>query len=368
MAGCHSLVHLASKNKSRESSGQLVGDPLEQASLTHSGWKYNVTEGCYYSPTKGSNAQPSDPVKLWQIKTFPFDPTKRLSTSIVLAEVVDGSYRIMSLTKGSPEVVQDLCEDSTTTDLFQEKMQRLEGQGWRCIALAWKDITDNNITQELFPKTLDRIELEGARVRGSTLQRNNFESQGLNFGGFVCFDAAIRPSSKRVIKELDQGGINSVMLTGDAMDAAIIVASKVGIIKSENVAILEATKSLEDGSPSLHWRFIKLTKGKGEELTISCNSTRENEPFSMKTLKKVLKRQQLGKCSISATGNALEEILQSDDKTMTSLACKLSHVSVIARATPKLKYNVVSCLRNLCNQRVMMTGEFEFVDFQSFIC
>lgn len=354
LAGCHSLIHLNTPG----SKSQTVGDPLDEAALRYSGWKYNDTARCYEAPTRVTAALPYDPVRLWQIKAFPFDPQKRMSTAVVVLENVDGSLRLLSLTKGSPDTVRDMYhqrEDREFLTAYETQRKEFEVQGYRSIAMGWKDLSATGLVRELFPKGLDTGEIDGARQRGSTLHRRDFEKDDLDFGGFVRFDASIRPSSRRVIEELNDGGIRSIMLTGDAIDAAITVASKVRLIEKRQVAVLEV---VEDGigESSLQWRFVKFQKGKKGRLGKRSSSS-ETKSFSESSLKDVLKLERLGKCAIATTGVALERVFENpSDPQVKCVLDNLSRISVIARATPKQKNDVISHLKHKNGRTVLMCG------------
>jgi magnesium-transporting ATPase (P-type) len=358
--------------KSKKSGATIVGDPLDMSALQYSSWKFNHTTGAYFYPESSNNSTATDPIRLWQIRSFPFDPSKRLSSALVLTESADHAYRLWVLTKGSPGTMAQLYahdddgdDNSQFIHRFNNHTQGLEAQGYRCIALGAAELsTDSSIVADLFPNGMsgDGEFVEYARAKSAALHRSDFENlraaepsetetSGLKFHGYACFDAKVRPSSKRVIQELQRGGIQPVMLTGDAIDAALAVASNVGLIKERKVAILETHGSSIE--PMLRWRFVVLKDGKASP------SSLQNSEVNMASVRDVVKRQKQGKYAMAATGDALELILDepSSEKTMKSLADNLFRFSVIARATPALKTLVVTCLKDRCDKTVMMCGK-----------
>jgi magnesium-transporting ATPase (P-type) len=369
LAGCHSLIQLKTASGSQGRSGTVVGDPLDLSALKFSGWKYNQTADCY-SASNSNSKRKSDPVRLWQIKTFPFDPNKRLSSALVLAQSADKKFSLWRLTKGSTETMNALYsqrDDAMFNQAYCKKTQELEAHGYRSIALGVEDLSSSSlVVDHLFPNGISNDDeiLRHARARGSLLHRSDFEAGkeggnatvGLEFYGFSCFDASLRPSSRRVIDELHRGGINAIMLTGDAIDAALAVAGKVGLVKESNVAILE-TKEGTDGEVALNWRIVKLQPGKDASFK-TLHELARMEDVTMSSVKDILKRQRRGDYSIAATGCALELVLNegSGNALKLLLAENLSRVSVIARATPNLKKSVIICLKR-CGQKVLMCGE-----------
>lgn len=356
LAGCSELVHLDPTESvpTSSSASHVVGDPLEIATLEYSGWHYNGTDGSYVSPVANStDLSDDDPVRLWKIKSFSFDPNRRLSTTLVLMQTFGGNFHLVSLTKGSPETVKALYSPHDESDFdtaFETQRNELESSGYRSIAFGTKDLSRSSISNELFPNGLHKDTIDEARQKGSSLHRSDFENGYLTFGGFACFDATIRPSSTRVVSELLSAGIKCTMLTGDSIDAAIAVASKVGLFQCDKVAILETTVQERDGSPLLRFRHVQPKHNSQSEESIDV------EEFSMDSLARVLKRQSKGKLAIAASGAALELVFRAGSNEERKFVNNLSRVSVIARATPKLKELVVTNLQSQCGEKVMMCG------------
>jgi magnesium-transporting ATPase (P-type) len=414
LAGCHSLVHLNTSSDAEEGGGgdtsgaRIVGDPLDIAALQYSGWKYNVTQDCYdwkgvfdENTTDDENPIRSDllpmPIRLWQIKTFPFDSNRRMSSAIVLAEFEsvgqikrgnpdERQLRVWHLTKGSPDTLLPLFgyHESSGENLtaYNKQLRQLESSGYRTIGLGAKDLTNStDLMQEIFPDGISSSTkaVTRARVVGAGLHRKDFEetpitkipNEKLGFDvdrkvkaiselecfGFACFDAAIRASSRRILGELRRGGIRATMLTGDAIDAALAVAASVGLIQGKSVAILEVDDH------GLVWKVVKRAREKGGIMSSDCKV----KPVTLLTVKAILRRQRQGSCSIAATGRAVELILDSgamangkhvSRKVKRWLAQNLFCVSVIARATPVLKKSVISSLKRDCGKQVLMCGTY----------
>ena len=138
-------------------------------------------------------------------------------------------------------------------------------QGYRCISLGAENLENSPMAQTLFPDGLsaNADSIKQARANGGKLHRNTIDrcvpgevESGLKFCGFCCFDASTRPSSKRVINELNRGGLKCVMLTGDSVDAALSVGRKVDLFKHRKIAVLERVESAAPGKEELVWKIL----------------------------------------------------------------------------------------------------------------
>ena len=409
LAGCHSLVHLhgevGNSTRSRQGlstdggtgSSSVIGDPLDVAALRFSGWTYDATEDCY-SPSSTLSRNDSHhqrPLRLWQLKSFPFDPNRRLSSAVVLVEFASSNktgqgqegkeLQVWRLVKGSPDtMLQRFDSGSEFMEQYKSQLQSLESRGFRTIALGAHDLTSSvDLMNQLFPEGLSSSSssIRYARKAGGSLHRKDFEDGNLNqdfvhenhvhFFGFACFDAAIRPSSKRVLEELRRGGIKSMMLTGDGIDAALAVAKKVGLIrgKTSNVAILDVS---DVESETLVWKLAELVISQDGAPVADGGKYRNAEikAVTMSSTKDVIRRHRKRSCTIAATGRAIDQILtpsnskpQLSRKLQRRLISNLGSLAVIARATPVLKKTVISSLKADCGRKVLMCGKFMLMSF-----
>jgi magnesium-transporting ATPase (P-type) len=299
-----------------------------------------------------------EPFRLWQIRTFPFDPNRRLSSAVVLVQLKNLSYELWKFVKGSPDSMKGLfLNDFDSFDYaYTNKLDELERSGLRCIAMGAENLSKTWIREFLFPSEFSAdSNLSYARSRGKQLHQSDVESlrgdatSNLTFCGFSCFDAAVRPSSKRVVAELHRGGLTCMMLTGDSMNAALNVAKEVGIIQGEKVAVLDVSNSY--GTEKLVWRFQDSSSG------IS-NPPLKSTAVNLLSVKKMIDRQKKGRCSLVANGRALEKVLNGENNNVVALLLRnIGSLAVIARATPELKKNVVETLRCKCGKLVMMCGK-----------
>ena len=364
LAGCHSLVQFQKNGKT-----SVVGDPLDQAALQFSRWRYNQTGDFYFRPEAEADSLPaSEPVRLWQIRSFPFDPSRRLSSAIVLLQLEDSSLELWKLTKGSPDTMINMIkkDSSLFESEFNNQTQELEIQGYRSIAVGAENLANSSIIHALFPDGLsaDAKILAQAKANGESVHRNAVDTStpgliesGLRFCGFCCFDASTRPSSKRVVNELSRGGLKCIMLTGDSVDAALSVARKVEIFKHRKIAVLERSENSITGEESLVWRTLHSKVSKDGSFRILHHRTK-TEVATVSSVKKFINYSEQGQYSLAANGRALELILFGQPNQAGRLiAQNLAAVSVIARATPELKKQVIETLKHECGKRVMMCGK-----------
>jgi magnesium-transporting ATPase (P-type) len=355
LAGCHSLVQFHDGDKGRTS---LIGDTLDKAAFLFSGWKYDVVDGSFALPHGCQTSLAStSPVRLWQISNFPFDPSRRLSSSIVVVQLKNSCLELWRLMKGSPEAVQTLYQREEDNDfVFEDQTKQLEAKGFRSISLGGENLTHDSICQQLFPKGLSVNPeiLNLARSKSESLHRSNIENRPLINCGFACFHAAIRSSSRRVINELNGSHIDCIMLTGDSMDAALSVATKIDLIKPKKLVVLELSHNSSPSEKRLVWRKIKCRIDHEGVL----NETQKLKPVTVASVRKFLSCRDKGSYSIAASGPALEHVLNNPLTNIHKLILRnVGSISIIARATPELKKEVIDCLRSLCGRRVMMCGE-----------
>ncbi len=373
LAGCHSLVTM---DNNSSSTSKLVGDPLDAASLEFSKWLFN---GINKTASPTAKLTSSDKgiehlKRLWQIKTFPFDPTRRRSASLVILEHGD-NYRLWILMKGSADAMteyikfKDESDEACNKSNYLNTVEDLGSKGFRVISMAVKDVSDNeDFVKKLFPNgiTLDvlrseeTIDLTIARARNlaqSSISINDIENTKtghFDHVGFSCFDTFLRPSTSRVIRDLRQSGTGVCMLTGDAPDAALSVARQAAFFEksaSKKSYLLDINEKEE-----VVW-IKKNNIGKKRKTKVR---------FCVRSTESILQKASLDKCIIAASGRAIDHIFDilSDNSKANDLKVaalyfmrNLSKVKVISRSSPATKQRVIGCLKKHCNMNVMMCGD-----------
>ena len=354
LAGGHTLVGYDGINST------IIGDPLDMASLSYTRWKYDAHEKC-----AESNEQPTvenEPAKLWQIRSFPFDPNKKLSSAVLLVRNHDGNFRLWVVAKGAPDKMRSiLFKNDGINELAQwydSSIQRLGTLGHRSISLGAMDVTDTGAAHLLFPSglpnhndsrsTLDDLIHKARSLARATVHRNDIEQHSavildrkeMVFVGFACFNAPMRESTPRVVRELKNAKVEVRMLTGDETYTSLAIADKAGIIKYEpNMS----TYLLKVNSPgSLVWEVNKKLK-----------------EFSLPTAKKAQSDIKNGKGVLIVSGNAIKNLLsieQLDPIAQYVCAHLLSQTSLITSASPRDKYEYIRWLQRSCKKCVLMCG------------
>lgn len=335
LAGAHTLIQ-----QSDSESDNLVGDPVDLASLQWTRWKYIAKDKSASSVRLGE--------KLWQIRSFPFDSNKKISSAIVLTKDGRGNFRLWILLKGSPNTMKyQLFKNEEMSDLalwYDDSMKRLGSLGYRSICLGALDVSNTDVGKTLFPSGLPKANVSNpdlesfihdARINARVFHRNDIEKQYLDFVGFACFNAPMRESTPRIVQELKAANIDVIMLTGDEPYASFACAAKAGIAKSHT----PKTHFLRhNSSGSLVWE-----------------SNEQVGSFSFEAAKSVERDISHGGTLI-ASGDAVSSLLKSGGELSCYVRDRiLPHVRVVASASPKDKCTFISWLK--LKKHVLMCGD-----------
>jgi manganese-transporting P-type ATPase len=368
LAGCHSLSSL---DDGSNCGPHLIGDPLDQAALQFSRFDFNGTDksaSCSNHREKYEDGTISVPVKLWQIKTFPFDANTRRSSALLLVQHSDAKMRLWKVCKGSPDSMKPLLstKDNMTKDVmllrYDEFYEALGSRGIRAITLASQDVSSTSIVSKLFPKGLNALQftksekslcrkIRQARiVAQEEFHMHDFENRltdRMDFLGFGCFTASMRPSSPRVIKELRDSGTKVLMLTGDGVSAALAIARKANFFDRtcKVFATLDVNK---DGT--MCWTTVR-----GKSL-----SKKVISEFNFQETESVILRAESSHCAMLISGAAIEELMISDrveSEVKDLILRKLDNFSIVASASPQTKQLVMATLKTYCDSYVLMCGD-----------
>jgi magnesium-transporting ATPase (P-type) len=435
LAGCHSLFPMLvednegtveSQIQSEDQRIRLLGDPVDQCSFRFTGWIHDFVEGCYKDSATSSKKMSSKnnnnkPIKIWQLKVFPFDPKRRRSSALVLCLHEDGDFRLWKLVKGSPDAMSRLLIEENGgnhlnstlrepfADWYKDTNIHLGSEGLRVISMGAGDLTrDGHIVDLVFPQGLPKSLKEMKSSIGAlaslidaqtllsidtarSLARDNVhrdvvesfkQSSGserpLDFVGFACFEAGLRPSTHRIVREIKQAGRHSLMLTGDGVDAAMAVAKEAGILAGAATAVLELTT--EGVKQYLSWRLIRGDSKKGGKRRKSREGRSKTLSFTTKTVERIRQQNEAGLCDVVATGAAIDFLLchlsrrsglVGNDKSRChdALQNQLPGLAVVAGASPQTKQRVIDALRQGGKKKVLMCGKLTLsnIDIMSYI-
>ena len=125
-----------------------------------------------------------------------------------MSVVVQDGTKFVLFTKGSPEMIQSLCNPASVPKDFDKKLHSKTKRGMRVVAFAMKTLTSKQINET----------------------RESLESN-LIYTGILWMENKIKDVSAPVIAELHSNNIKSMMATGDNILTAISVAKNCNIIQ-----------------------------------------------------------------------------------------------------------------------------------------
>ena len=78
---------------------------------------------------------------------------------------------------------------------------------------------------------------KGVRVLALCYTKNKSSLENLVFVGFVAIKDELRPEAKEGVSLIRSAGINMIMITGDAKDTAISIATDAGLLEKEDIVL-----------------------------------------------------------------------------------------------------------------------------------
>lgn len=309
LASAHALVKL--------DEGEVVGDPMEKATLQWLGWTLgrNDTLTCKGSaPVIGSRPVESVHVK----RRFQFSSAlKRQSTIATVTTFDPKTSKKTKCTfvgvKGAPETIQTMLVN--TPPNYEETFKYFTRNGARVLSLAYKYLS---------------AESELSQGRVNNYVREEIESQ-LIFAGFLVLQCPLKEDAIKSVRMLNESSHRVVMITGDNPLTAVHVARQVEIV-DRDVVILDAPEHDNSGT-RLVWRTID------DKWNTEVDPTKALDP-------EILKNK-----DICVTGYALAKF-----KDQQALPDLLRHTWVYARVSPKQKEEILLGLKD-AGYTTLMCGD-----------
>ncbi|KAK4632280.1 Endoplasmic reticulum transmembrane helix translocase [Fulvia fulva] len=292
LATAHALVKLED--------GDVVGEPMEKATLQSLGWVLNKNDTLSPKVGGGNSVQ----IK----RRFQFSSALKRQSSVATAVTVDRQTGRKSKgtfvgVKGAPETIRKMLIDAPTK--YEETFKFFSRNGARVLALGYRYLSTND---ELSPKKIN------------DLKREDVEQQ-LHFAGFLILQCPLKPDAIKAVRMLNDSSHRVVMITGDNPLTAVHVARQVEIVDRE-VLILDAPEH-DDSGEKLVWRSVD------DKTNVPVDATKDLD------LEGVLKNKDL-----CVTGYGLAKFR--DEKAWHSL---LRHAWVYARVSPKQKEDILLGLK-----------------------
>ncbi|AET39046.1 ion-transporting P-type ATPase SPF1 Ecym_3576 [Eremothecium cymbalariae DBVPG len=183
--------------------GEIVGDPMEKATVMATGWKVGANDTL-------SNESIGD---IAVVRRFQFSSAFKRSSSIAIHK-----KRYYSAVKGAPETIRErLVTVPANYDKIYKSFTRT---GSRVLALASKELSSMSTSQI---EKIDRGKIENDLV----------------FRGFLVFHCPLKSDAAETIKMLNESSHRCIMITGDNPLTAVHVAKEVGIIERKTLILDE---------------------------------------------------------------------------------------------------------------------------------
>ncbi|KAL1974137.1 hypothetical protein VTN31DRAFT_5697 [Thermomyces dupontii] len=309
LATAHALVKM--------DEGEIVGDPMEQATLKSLGWvlsKNDTLTSKGIASSKAAQIPESVQIK----RRFQFSSALKRQSSIAHVVGVDrASGKKFKSTfvgvKGAPETIRTMLVD--VPPHYEETFKYFTRNGARVLALAYKYLSRDS-------------DLGQGRI--NNYARDEIESD-LQFAGFLVLQCPLKDDALKAVRMLNESSHRVVMITGDNPLTAIHVARQVEIA-DRDVLILDAPEDDNTGK-RLIWRSIDDSFSKEVDPT---------QPID----KSILQTKDL-----CVTGYALAKF-----KGQPAFSEILRHTWVYARVSPKQKEEILLGLKD-AGYTTLMCGD-----------
>jgi cation-transporting ATPase 13A1 len=304
LATAHALVKL--------DEGEIVGDPMEKATLTSLGWGLGRND-ILASRNKNSGTQGTVQIK----RRFQFSSALKRQSSVAMVNGISKTGKKVKGTfvgvKGAPETIMKMLVHVPAD--YEETYKFFTRKGSRVLALAYKQLTVDS-------------ELGSGKI--NELKREKVESE-LNFAGFLVLHCPLKDDAKEAVQMLNESSHRVVMITGDNPLTAVHVAREVEIV-DRDVLILDAPED-NAGGQKLVWKSVD------DKISIPVDATK---PIDADILKSK---------DLCVTGYALAQF--KDQAGWNSL---LRHTWVYARVSPKQKEDILLGLKDM-GYYTLMAGD-----------
>jgi cation-transporting ATPase 13A1 len=306
LATAHALVKL--------DEGDIVGEPMEKATLSSLGWTLGANDTLHSKKgISNSNAE------LVQIRRrFQFSSALKRQSSVATVMVNDkkNKRKVTSTfvgVKGAPETIRKMLVNPPEN--YEETFKHYTRNGGRVLALAYKFLVQDG---------------QMGMSRINDLKREEVESD-LHFAGFLVLQCPLKDDAVQAVRMLNESSHRVVMITGDNPLTAVHVAKQVEIVDRECL-ILDAPEH-DDSGEKLVWRSVD------DKVSIPVDPTKPLDPEILKTK------------DICATGYALTKF-----KGQQAWVQLLRYTWVYARVSPTQKEDILLGLKD-CGYTTLMCGD-----------
>ncbi|KAH6631291.1 hypothetical protein F5144DRAFT_531846 [Chaetomium tenue] len=309
LASAHALVKL--------DEGDIVGDPMEKATLSALGWILGKNDTLTSKPATAAAAGTMGTVQVK--RRFQFSSALKRQSSVATINATDAKTGrklrgTFVAVKGAPETIMKMLV--TIPKDYEETFKYFTRRGSRVLALAYKHLTTEG-------------ELGASRI--NDLKREKVEAD-LHFAGFLVLQCPLKDDAKEAVRMLNESSHRVVMITGDNPLTAVHVAREVEIV-DRDVLILDAPEHSAHGEESLVWRSVD------DKVRIDVDPTLPIDP-------EIIKNKDL-----CVTGYALKKF-----QGQVGWKSLLRYTWVYARVSPKQKEDILLGLKDM-GYYTLMAGD-----------
>ena len=281
MACCHGLT--------RSQDGHtMIGNPVDRTMFEASGASLRPGGG---SGSSKPQLQDRNGRVVTVLKHFDFDH-HRMTQSVIVQRHDDNS--LMVFCKGSGENIGQVCQPDSLPSDFAAALRASAMSGTYQIAMATKVLRGVDVSQ-VAQLTRDQVECD------------------LEFVGVLDFKNILRDETPDVIRQLEAGDVQCIMVTGDSVLTGIRIAQESGMVKPGVTVLLCSQANAADG------RLTWVDAATDREMALP------NE-LGIST-------------ELAVTGDVWETLRTNDPERAAELA---PHIRVYGRCTPFHKVSVVS--------------------------
>ncbi|TPX07963.1 uncharacterized protein E0L32_010294 [Thyridium curvatum] len=308
LATAHALVKL--------DEGDIVGDPMEKATLAALGWGLGKNDILTTKPATMAAGGPTGSVQIK--RRFQFSSALKRQSSVATVhgkdpktgDKIQGTFVGV---KGAPETIMKMLV--TVPADYEETFKYFTRRGSRVLALAYKQLSTDK-------------ELGSGKI--NDLKRENVEA-GLTFAGFLVLHCPLKDDAKQAVQMLNESSHRVVMITGDNPLTAVHVAREVEIVDRE-VLILDVPEH-GNGDHKLVWHSVD------DKVHIEVDSTKPIDPEILRSK------------DICVTGYALSQL-----RDQVAWKQLLRYTWVYARVSPKQKEDILLGLKDM-GYYTLMAGD-----------
>lgn len=170
-----------------------------------------------------------------QVASIPFNSDNKYS-----ATQVSGQYAY-TLIKGAPEKILSKCKY-----YFDENGKKQE--------FTNPDAVDNKI-DELANRA---IRVLGVAVSEDVLEEDSLPEENWILVGVLGIRDEVRPESVHAIKEVQEAGVQVVMITGDRKDTALAIAKEAGLLAEQDDIVMTSDEMQEKSDEELKRDMKKI--------------------------------------------------------------------------------------------------------------